>query len=91
MQEHLGKNVVLSILVMLKFRGISKVYLEPSRTAFSPEKSMAKSGSKYACGFAGTELFNCVQKMTKKISLIDWYPWGDLQKTKMGRIVTINW
>ena len=46
--------------------------------AFSREKLSAKSYSKYACGFAATELFNCTQKMAKKIKLIDWYPWGDL-------------
>ena len=45
------------------FRTQSNIY----DGAFSREKLTTKSGSKDACGFAARELFNCMQKMTKKI------------------------
>ena len=62
---------MLFILVLSKlygdFRGLFRTQSNIYNGAFSREKLTAKSGSKYGCGFAATELFNCMRKMTKKI------------------------
>ena len=55
---------MFSILVMSKlqgdFRGLFRTQLNIYDGAFLREKITAKSGSKYACGFTATELFNCM-------------------------------
>ena len=62
---------MLSILVMSKrlgdFKGLFRTQSNICDGAFSREKLMAKSGSKYTCRFGATELFNCMRKMTRKI------------------------
>ena len=62
---------MLPILVMSKlqgdFRGLFRTQSNIYDGDFSLERLTAKSGSKDTCGFAATELFNCMRKMKKKI------------------------